>query len=228
MKKLLGMFAILTFSVFAFAQDAPKQDAPKTEGEGRPRGEGRMQMRGPGTAGTITAIEGQTITLKTLNGGTATVKLTDQTRFNKERQPAKLADFKVGDSVVVRGEEAGANTYTATMVATAGGGMMQMMSEGMGKQFIAGKVEKIDELKLTIARVDGQTQVIEVDENTSFRKQGESITLADIKVGDDVMGRGALKAGIFVPATLNVGFPGGMRMIAPGGNPPAEKKPDPK
>ena len=44
MKKLLGMFAILTFSVFAFAQDAPKQDAPKTEGEGRPRGEGRMQM----------------------------------------------------------------------------------------------------------------------------------------------------------------------------------------
>ena len=188
-----------------------------------------MQMRGPGTAGTITAIDGQTITLKTFNGGTATVKLTDQTRFNKERQPAKLTDFKVGDSVVVRGEEAGANTYTATMVAGGGGGMMQMMSEGMGKQFIAGKVEKIDELKLTITRVDGQSQVIEVDENTSFRKQGESITLADIKVGDDVMGRGALKDGVFVPATLNVGFPGGMRMmVSPGATPPAEKKPDPK
>lgn len=229
MKKLFGVFAILTLSIFAIAQDAPKQDGPKPEGEGRPRGEGRMQMRGPGTAGTITAIEGQTITLKTVNGGTATVKLTEQTRFNKDRQPAKLADFKVGDSVVVRGEEARANTYTATMVAAAGGGMMQTMSEGMGKQFIAGKVEKIDDLKLTITRVDGQTQVIEVDENTSFRKQGESITLADIKVGDDVMGRGALKNGVFVPATLNVGFPGGMRMMAaPGGNPPAEKKPDPK
>ncbi len=227
MKKMSGLFAILTISLMAFGQDAPKQDAPKPDGEGRPRGEGRMQVRGPGTAGTITAIDATTITLKTFNGGTATVKLNDQTRFSKDRQAAKLADFKVGDSIVVRGEEAGENTYTAQMVAAAGGGMMQMMSEGMGKQFIAGKVEKIDELKLTIARIDGQTQVIEVDENTSFRKQGESITLADIKVGDQVMGRGALKAGVFVPAMLNVGQFPQMRM-GPGGNQPEQKKPEPK
>jgi hypothetical protein len=227
MKKLFTTIAILAFSLCAVAQDAPKHEVKP--GEGRPEG-GRRQMRGPGTAGTITAIEGQTLKLKTYNGGVATVKLTDQTRFSKDRQEAKLADFKVGDSIVVRGEEAGENTYTATMVAAAGGGMMQMMAEGMGKQFIAGTVETIDELKLTIARVDGQTQVIEVDENTSFRKQGESITLADIKVGDQVMGRGALKDGTFVPATLNVGFPPQMRMMmGPGGTPPAEqKKPEQK
>lgn len=227
MKKLFSSIAFLTISLFAFAQDAPKHE-PKPEGEGRPRGEGRMQMRGPGTAGTITAIEGQTITLKTIQGGRATVKLTDQTKFSKDRQEAKLSDFKVGDVVAVRGEQAGENTYTATMVMAAGGGMMQMMAEGMGKQFIAGKVEKIDELKLTIARVDGQTQVIEVDENTSFRKQGESITLADIQVGDQVMGRGALKNGVFVPATLNVGQMPGMRILGPGpgpgANPPEQKK----
>jgi hypothetical protein len=227
MKKIFGLFAVLTISLVAFGQDAPKQDAPKTDGEGRTRGEGRMQMRGAGTAGTITAVDANTITLKTFNGGTATVKLNDQTKFSKDRQPAKLADFKVGDNVVVRGEEAGENTYTAQMVAAAGGGMMQMMSEGMGKQFIAGKVEKIDELKLTIARIDGQTQVIEVDENTSFRKQGESITLADIKVGDQVMGRGALKEGVFVPAMLNVGQFPQMRM-GPGGSQPEQKKPEPK
>ncbi len=227
MKKLFASLALLTFSLGAVAQDPPQHDAPKPAGEGRPRGEGRMQMRGPGTAGTITAIDGQTITLKTFNSGTATVKLTDQTRYSKDRQPAKLAEFKVGDSIVVRGEDAGENTYTAQMVAAAGGGMMQMMAEGMGKQFIAGKVEEIDELKLTIARVDGQTQVIEVDENTSFRKQGESITLAEIKVGDQVMGRGAVKDGVFVPAILNVGQFPQMRM-GPGGNPPEQKRPDPK
>lgn len=33
---------------------------------------------------------------------------------------------------------------------------------------------------------------------------GESITLADIKVGDNVVGLGAVKAGTFVPSTLNV------------------------
>jgi hypothetical protein len=227
MKRLFAVATILTLSLCAAAQDAPKHEVKPGEG-GRPEG-GRMQMRGPGTAGTITAIEGQTLKLKTYNGGAATVKLTDQTRFSKDRQAAKLADFKVGDSIVVRGEEAGENTYTASMVMAAGGGMMQMMAEGMGKQFIAGTVEKIDELKLTIARVDGQTQVIEVDENTSFRKQGESITLADIKVGDQVMGRGALKNGTFVPATLNVGIPPQMRMMmGPGGNPPEQKKPEQK
>jgi hypothetical protein len=52
-----------------------------------------------------------------------------------------------------------------------------------------------------------------VDENTSFRKDNESITLADIKVGDQVFGRGELKNDIFVPSQLNVGQPrfGGMR-----------------
>ncbi len=33
---------------------------------------------------------------------------------------------------------------------------------------------------------------------------GESITLADVKVGDSVVGRGALKNGVFVPTELGV------------------------
>ncbi len=235
MKKLFGTLAILSFSMFALAQD-PAKEAPKAQpqGEMRPRGEGgqRMEMRGQGTGGTITAIDGQTIKIKTMNGGEATIKVTDQTKFSKERQEAKLADFKVGDTIAVRGEAAGENTYTAQQIFYAPpGGMMMRMAEGLGKEFIVGKVEKIDELKLTIARPDGQTQVIEVDENTSFKKQGESVTLADIKVGDTVMGRGALKNGTFVPATLNVGLPPAMRMMmgpgGPQGNAP-EKQPEHK
>ena len=86
--------------------------------------------------------------------------------------------------------------------------MMAQMQAAMGKEFIAGEVKSIDETKLTILRVDGQTQVIEADENTSFTKQRESITLADIKPGDKVMGRGELKNGVFVPKMLRVGdFP---------------------
>ena len=63
----------------------------------------------------------------------------------------------------------------------------------MGKKYILGTVKAINETKLTIARTDGQTQDIEVDENTSFRKSRDSITLPDIKVGDFVMGRGEIK-----------------------------------
>jgi hypothetical protein len=41
--------------------------------------------------------------------------------------------------------------------------------------------------------------------------RGESITLADVKVGDSVAGRGALKNGIFVPTELGVMDPAMMR-----------------
>jgi hypothetical protein len=40
---------------------------------------------------------------------------------------------------------------------------------------------------------------------------GESITLADVKVGDEVRGTGAVKGGTFVPAQLVVGTPGQRR-----------------
>ncbi len=49
---------------------------------------------------------------------------------------------------------------------------MKKAQEDLGKTYIAGKVTAIDELKLTIKRADGVTQVIEVDEGTSFRRGG--------------------------------------------------------
>lgn len=39
---------------------------------------------------------------------------------------------------------------------------------------------------------------------------GESITFADIKVGDAIAGRGALKNGVFVPVELGVTDPAAM------------------
>jgi len=48
-----------------------------------------------------------------------------------------------------------------------------------------------------------------VDENTSFKKRGESITLADIQVGDRVTAQGALKGTTFVATAVNIGRAGG-------------------
>ena len=95
----------------------------------------------------------------------------------------------------------------------------------MGKKFIVGEVKAINETKLTIARPDGQTQEIEVDENTSFKKGSESITLPDIKVGDFVRGRGELKDSTFVPKELIVGRQQ-MRIMmgGPGGQAQEQKK----
>ncbi len=201
------------------------QDAPPPQGQGGPGGRrgpgGQQGQRFQGTGGTIASVDKDTMVLRTLDGKTVTVKLTEATRYRRDRQEAKLADFKVGEAVVVRGTPAGENTWTAEVVA-ARPAMEARFREGLGKEFIVGEIKSIAGLKLTILRVDGQTQTIAVDENTSFQKQGESITLADIKVGDRVFGRGALKNGTFVPAVLTVGdLREGMRM----GGPPPEGPP---
>ena len=94
------------------------------------------------------------------------------------------------------------------------------LRQELGKRFIIGEVKKIDETKLTILRPDGESQVIEVDEGTSFRNQKrESITLADIKTGDHVFGRGEVKNGIFVPQVLNLGDFMRMGRLGLGGGP---------
>ena len=73
-----------------------------------------------------------------------------------------------------------------------------------GKTWLGGKIAAIDETKLTITGMDGKSATFIVDENTSFKKRHDSITLADIKVGDRVRVDGAVKDGAFVASTLSV------------------------
>jgi hypothetical protein len=102
------------------------------------------------------------------------------------------------------------------------GGAGGFNRDDLGKKFIAGEVKAINETKLTIARPDGQTQEIEVDENTSFKRGNESITLPDIRVGDFVRGAGELKNDVFVPKELALGRPPRTRKGEPG-NPPQQE-----
>ncbi len=75
------------------------------------------------------------------------------------------------------------------------GGMSMMMGGGAGGE--QGQ-----------AQTQGQTQ----RQRTPRQDEaGESITLADVKVGDQVMGRGGLKGGTFVPTELRVMDPSAAR-----------------
>ncbi len=214
--KVMAFSLILAVALSAFGQasDASSAQPPQAQTQQPSQREGQRgwPWQGRGIGGTIASIGSDSLTITTRDGGTATVKLTPETRLMKDRQPAKLSDFKVGDRVMVRGELTGENTWKAEMVGSGGmgggrgGPDFQRMREDLGKEFIAGEVKAIDGLKLTIHRIDGQDQTIEVDENTSFRKGRESITFPEIRVGDRVMGRGKLNAaGVFVPEMLNVG-----------------------
>jgi hypothetical protein len=192
----------------------------------------REPRRRPDVMGTITAINGQTLTIKNPDGHDVSVTVTDSTRFMKDRQPAKLADFKVGDMAMVRGHSTGTNSWEAEVLGSRSGGAggpgpggfsQGGFAQDLGKKFIAGEIKSIDGTHLTIARMDGQTQTIAVDENTSFKKEGESITLADFKAGDHVFGPGELKDGTFVATKLMLGDMHRMRGGPEGSHGPEQK-----
>lgn len=164
--------------------------------------------------GKITAIHNGTIELAGPNGQTVTVKVTPQTEFRKDRQPAKASDFKVGDIVMVRGDQNPDNTVTAKTIGgrtngpgggpAAGGGGFFAAGGTLGKDYVMGQVKAIDPPRLTILRTDNVTQTLELTEETTLRRGRESITMADIQVGDHVVAHGAMQNNLFVPKGVMV------------------------
>jgi hypothetical protein len=256
-----AMFLMIASAValptMALAQD--EQDGPRQGGVAFAGG----QM----VRGTVTATTPDHLTVKTEAGEVYQVALSANTRLTKERQPVKFADIKVGDAVGAMGVlDAPTRTVHAVFVGVIDAEQVKKARENMGKTYITGKVTAIDmdALKLTVMRPDGVSQVIGVDEQTSFKRGGrgmaamasgngvieiggsggggrrgmgavsgagagtpagsgtgsgtgagvggggESITFADVKVGDTVAGRGGLKNGIFVPTELGVMDPAAM------------------
>lgn len=214
-----------------------------------PQGAGQMQRpeggRGQFVAGKITAIKDSALELTRMDGASVTVKLTDKTEYRKERQSAKLADFKVGDLVFIRTEGEGDQNLTALVVAGRtgngpggpgmggpGGGMMMGGGE-LGKDFVFGEVKSVDAPKITVLRPDNVTQTLELNEETSLRKGRESVTMADIQVGDHVFVRGGVQNNAFVPKMVMVIGPEQWKRMQEMGMGPGpaksqgDKKPDP-
>jgi hypothetical protein len=180
--------------------------------------------------GVVTATSADKLTLKTEAGVVYQVALSANTRVTRDRQPVKAAEIKVGDGIGAMGVmDPPTKTIHAVFVGVIDAEQVKKAKEDLGKVYIAGKITAIDmdALKLTVMRPDGVSQVIGVDEQTSFKRGGrgmaamvngsgdvpasggaatggESITLADVKVGDSVAGRGAMKSGTFVPTELSV------------------------
>ena len=220
---------------------------------GQGAGQGRRGGFGGGTPvqGTVTASSGNKLTIKTDAGDSYDITLADNARIMENRQAIKLSDIKPGDSVTAMGQvDATKKTVTAMMVNATDAATIAKAKENLGKTYITGRITAIDadNLKITVMRRDNVSQVIAVDDGTSFQRgnggvaadvaaaggagvgmgggfggrggnrQGagaqaappapESITLADIKVGDALMATGTLKAGTFTVLKMGVSEPG--------------------
>jgi hypothetical protein len=182
-------------------------------------------MIGRGLTGTVTEVAADHYTIKTDAGETYVVHFSVNTRILKQGtgmrergqggegggnppQMLKPADIKVGDAIAAVGEiDAAAKSVGATMVLQIDperAKEMREMQANYGKTWLMGKVTAVDGVKVTLmGAIDNAAHVFVADENTTFRKRREPITLADIQVGDTVRVEGAVKDGIFLATAVN-------------------------
>lgn len=123
-------------------------------------------------------------------------------------QALKPTDIKVGDMITAGGELDASNKSVGAVfilqLDPERAKQARAMQANYGKTWLAGRVTGIDGTKITIdGMVDHAPHAIVVDENTSFHKRRDAITLADIQPGDQLRADGALKDGAFVATAVS-------------------------
>jgi hypothetical protein len=188
---------------------------------------------GRGMLGTVTEIAADHYTIKTDAGETYTIHYSANTRIVKQSvqagggqngqggqggqygggrgnppQAIKPTDIKVGDAVAALGEvDAAAKSVGAVVVMQLDperAKQLREMQASYGKTWLMGKITAVDGVKVTIlGSLDRAAHAFVADENTTFRKRRDPITLADLQVGDTVRVEGAVKDGAFLATTVS-------------------------
>jgi uncharacterized protein DUF5666 len=142
-------------------------------------------------------------------------------------EPIKATDIKVGDAIGAMGQmdqstkSLGAVAIVLLDPETAR--RMEEMRANYGKTWLQGRVTSIDGVKVNLSSaLDNTAQSFVADENTTFRKFRDPITLSDISPGDMLRAEGAIKDGIFTATTVDVMGrpPGGARQGGGDNGPP--------
>ncbi|MGA9585506.1 MAG: DUF5666 domain-containing protein [Terracidiphilus sp.] len=221
---------VFAFSFGALAQDTNPQLGPG-QGSGSGQRGGRAGfgggMMGRGVMGTVTEVAPDHFTIKTDAGELYTVHYSVNTRImaggggqrrgqgNENQPPAnppqtiKASDIKVGDAIGASGEiDANAKSVGAVVVFKIDperAKQMREMQANYGKAWIMGKVTAINDARVTLqGGPNNTTHTFLADENTTFRKRRDPITLGDIQIGDMVRAEGAVKNGAFLATAVAV------------------------
>jgi hypothetical protein len=139
-------------------------------------------------------------------------------------QQLKASDIKVGDSLSVRGDlDEKKKTISAQFVIQVDpqrAAEQRQQQAAFGSTWLAGKVTAIDGVKVTLTgSADNAPHTFVADENTTFRRRREPLTLADIQPGDMVRVEGTLKDGAFTATAVTVQVQMGTPTLPGGGGP---------
>jgi len=225
---------LLSAIVFGLALTIAASAQGASQRGGRGEWGGGMGM-GNGITGTVTEVAADHYIIKTDAGDSYTIHFSVNTRILKQTMQSRVAgergnreqtvpltlkpsDIKMGDAVFAAGEvDAVAKSVGAVVIAQLDPERAKQMREiraNYGKTWLMGKVTAINETKVTLlGSVDNAAHAFVADEDTTFRKRREPITLADVHLGEMVRVEGVVKDGIFVAASVAV-------MVMPQGGTP--------
>ena len=132
--------------------------------------------------GQVTAIEGTTLTVKTPDGERQ-VTTSDEARFRiRGVENPTIADVKVGDYILARGEPDSMGIFVAKAI-------LVMPGHRVGRFVAQGMVSDIEGTTLVLDTLQGEKQVT-TDEAIFWAPDVEDPSLADVQVGDQVVALG--------------------------------------
>lgn len=154
-----------------------------------------------GPFGTITSVGVNRFEIKRMNGEPLTVLVSDETKFRDDQQEITLEDLKPGDRVMLRGRPNENREFVALSVRRVS---EQEIERFQGSRTF-GEIIAINDGELKIRSRRQGERVIVLTDQTTITRQGESITLKDLKVGDRVAVEGREADGKFVADRIFTG-----------------------
>lgn len=155
--------------------------------------------------GTLASVGVDHIEIKSADGTSHTVLVNDQTRYRQGQQDIQLEDLKPGDRVFARGPVNDKKQFVAAMVRRVTDEEMQRFQGAGAGERLGGEILSINGNELKVrTRMQGD-KVVVVNDQTTFMKEGQPITLKDVKVGDRIFATGKETDGKFVAERVMTG-----------------------
>ena len=136
---------------------------------------------------TITAIDGDKVSLATQDGWSRTVTVTADTAITKGGKTIKVTDLAVNDEIVLREKRNTDGTYTITAI-------------NVRTPKAGGKVSAVTSTTVTVTAPDGTKTDITVNGSTTYLVGKDAGTKSDVIVGSRIVADGT-KAGSTFTAT---------------------------
>jgi hypothetical protein len=137
---------------------------------------------------TITAINGNDISLTTADGWARTMTVDSGTTYSRSGATIALSDLKVGDEIGFRQTHETNGTWTIDSI------VVILPHAG-------GEVTKVSGSTITVTQRDGTSATITVNAQTTYNVNGAAAKLADVKVGMFLVAEGTKNADGSLTAT---------------------------